>query len=89
MTPVNKREMEFNKLCIYPIKGIAKYILYMSEYIANGKNLKAKPLDSSFIKKQVAYCPQLFCGIVSFNSFVNIETMKIISSDIEVNEYRH
>ena len=49
--------MEFNKLCIYPIKGIAKHIFYMTEYIVNGKNLKIKPIDSRFNNKQTAYCP--------------------------------
>ena len=65
--------MKFNKLCIYPIKGAAKHILYMTEYISNGKNPKIK-LDLPF-------------GIISFNSFFNIETMNVISSDVEVNEY--
>ena len=65
--------MKFNKLCIYPIKGVAKYILYITEYISNGKNPKIKP-DLPF-------------GITSFNSFFNLETMNIISSDEEVNKY--
>ena len=29
---VEEREMKFNKLCIYPIKGVAKHILFMTEY---------------------------------------------------------
>ena len=32
---IKEREIKFNKLCINPIKGIAKHILYMAEYIAN------------------------------------------------------
>ena len=84
---MKEREMELNELFIYPIKGIAKHILYMAEYIANGKNLKGKPIDASFNDKQIVYCPQLSYGIISFNSFVNIKTMNITSSDIEVNEY--
>ena len=72
---------------IYPIKGVAKHILYMTEYISSGKNLKIKPIDSSFNNKQIAYCPDLPFGIISFNSFFNIETMNIISSDVEVDEY--
>ena len=84
---IKEREMEFDKLCIYPIKGVAKHILYTAEYIANGKNFKIKPIDSSFNNKQIAYCPQLSYGIISFDSFVDIETMNIISSDVEVNKY--
>ena len=56
---IKEREMEFNKLCIYSIKGIAKHILYMAEYMANGKNLKIKPIDSNFNNKQISYCPIL------------------------------
>ena len=59
----------------------------MTEYIANGKNLKIKPIDSNFNNKQIAYCPGLPFRMISFNSFVNIETMNIIFSDVEVNEY--
>ena len=55
--------------------------------ISNGKNLKIKPNDSNFNNKQIAYCPDLPFRIISFNSFVNIETMNIISSDVDVNGY--
>ena len=84
---IKEREMEFNKLCIYPIKGVAKHILCMTEHISNGNNFKIKPIDSNFDKKQIAYCPDLPFGIISFNSFVNIKTMNIIFSDVEVNDY--
>ena len=82
-----KGEMEFNKLCIYPIKTVAKHILYMTEYISNGKNLEMKPTDSNFNNKEIASCPSLLFGIISLNRFVNIETMNIIFSNVEVNEY--
>ena len=39
------------------------------------------------MKKQIAYCPDLPFAIISFNSFVNIETLNVIFSDVEVNEY--
>ena len=61
---------------------------YMTDYISIGKNLKIKPIDSNFSNKQIAYCPDLPFGIISFNSFVNIETMNIIPSDVEVNEHK-
>ena len=80
--------MKLNKLCIYPIKGVAKHILYITEYISNEKNLKIKPINSNFNNKPIAYCPDLPFGIISsFNSFINIETMNIIFSYVEVNEY--
>ena len=58
----------------------------MLEYISNGKNLKIKPIDLNFKNKQIAYCLDLLFGI-SFYSFVNIETINIIFSNVEVNEY--
>ena len=58
----------------------------MIEYISNGKNLKIKPIDLNFKNKQIAYCLDLLFGI-SFYSFVNIETINIIFSNVEVNEY--
>ena len=85
---IEEREMEFNKLCIHSTKGIAKHILYVAEYIANKKNFKEKRIDSSFNNKKIAYCPQLCDGIISFNSFIDTETMKVISSNVEVNEYK-
>ena len=48
------------------------------------KNLKIKPIDSSFKNKLVAYCLELPFGIISFSSYVNIETINIISSDTDV-----
>ena len=30
---VEEREMKFNMLCSYPMKGVAKHLLYMTEYI--------------------------------------------------------
>ena len=79
---INEREMEFNKLCIYPKKEVVKHILYVTEYMSNGKYLKIKTIDSNFDNKQITYCPNLPFGIVSCNSFVNIETMKITFSDV-------
>ena len=59
----------------------------MAEYISNGKNLKIKPIDSNSNNKQTAYCPDSPFGIISFNSFVKIETKNIMFSDVEVHEY--
>ena len=52
------------------------------------KNLKIKPIDLSFKGKYRAYCPELPFGI-SFSRLVNIETMNIISFDVEINEYEN
>ena len=42
---------------MYPIKGVAKHILYMTEYISNGKNLKIKPIDSNSNEKTNSLLP--------------------------------
>ena len=66
-------KMKLKKLCIYSIKGVAKHILYMTKYIFNRKNLQIKSIDSNFDNKQIVHCPDLTFGIISFNSFFNIE----------------
>ena len=43
------------------------------------KNLKIKPVHWSFKNKSAAYCLELL-------RYVNIETMNIISSDLEMNK---
>ena len=50
------------------------------------KIFKKNPVDLSLKKKQIAYCFELPFGIIYFSSYVNIETMNIISSDVEVNK---
>ena len=70
------------------LKGTKNSILYMTEYKLNGKNLKIIPIDLSLKDKYIAYCHELVFGIISFSSFINIETMNIISSDVETNEYK-
>ena len=45
------------------------------------------PVDSSLKNKRIAYCFELPFGIICFSSYVNIETMNIISSDKKTNEF--
>ena len=73
-------ETKFNELAndldIRLLKGTKNFIFNIAEYSSNGEHLKIKPIDSSFKKKRIAYCLEL--------SFGNIETMNIISSDVEM-----
>ena len=48
------------------------------------KKIKIKPIDSSFKNKPIAYCLELRFGIISSSSYVNIETMNIISSAVKI-----
>ena len=72
-----------NNLNIKLIKWPKICILNTTEYISNGKTLKIKPIDSSLKGKCIAYCFGLAFGIISPSSYVNTETMNIISSDVE------
>ena len=68
-------EIKFNELVnnsgIRFIKGSKKSIVNTAEYISNEKNLKIKPIDSSFNNKRIAYCLELPFGIISFSSYLN------------------
>ena len=82
--------MKFNKLSndlnIKLIEGTNSTISYIKDYINNGENITIDPIDSSLKNKCIAYCPELSFGILSFSSYVDIEAMNIISSDVEINE---
>ena len=60
----------------------------MKNYINNGKNLNKKPLNLSIKNKQIAFCSNLPFWILSFSNYVDIESMNIISSDVDMNEYK-
>ena len=72
-----RTEINFNGLAnnleIKLIKRSKKSVFNIAEYISNGKNLKIKPIELPF-------------GIISSSSYDNIETMNIISSDVERNK---
>ena len=50
-------------------------------------NLKIRPIDLSLKEKFITYCHELSLGIISFSSYVNIETLNIISSDGKMYEH--
>ena len=68
-----------NNLDIRLIRGTKNSLLNIAEYITNGKNIKIKPADSSLKNKRKANYLELPFGIMSFSSFVNTETLNIIS----------
>ena len=80
-------EIKLNELAnnsdIRLIKWSTKSILNIAEYIKNGK---IKPIDSIFKNKCTVYCLELPFGIISFCRYVGIETMNIISSDVEMHK---
>ena len=60
----------------------------MAQYIANGKNLKIKTIDSNFNTKQITYCPKFIFWNDIFYNFVNIGIVNIIFSHVEVSAYK-
>ena len=56
----------------------------MKYYINNGKNLNKKPIDLSIKNKQNFFC----FVIIFFSSYVDIESMNIVSSGVYMNEYK-
>ena len=82
-----KTEMKFKKLSnnmnIKLVNGLGLHISLIKKNTDNGKNLKIKPVDSSIQNKEIACCSELPFGILSFNSYLDIESMSIISSNVE------
>ena len=87
-----ERKAKFNKLSndlnIKLIKGNKNFILYAKDCINNAENLRKKPINLSIKNKQTASCSNLTFGILSFSSYVDIESMNIISSDVDINEHK-
>ena len=77
-----------NDLNIRLIKRNRNFILYMKSYINNGENLRKKSIDLSIKNKQKTFCSNLPFGILSLSSYVDIESMNIISSNVDMNEYK-
>ena len=79
-------ELKFNEsannLDIRLIKGAKNSILNNVKY----KNLWRKPIDLSLENKCITFRFELPFGIIYFSSYVNIETINIISPDVEMNK---
>ena len=61
----------------------------MKMYINNRENLRKKPIfDLSIKNRQITFCFNSPFGILSFSSYVDIESMNVILSDIDMNEYQ-
>ena len=75
-----------NKLNIKLIEMSSNCVLNTGEYISNGKNLKIKPINWSLKNKCLVFCSELPFRKISSSGYVSIETMNIISSDVEMTE---
>ena len=79
---------EFNKLFNDPIKGYSKDIRYMVDYINRCENPTKKPIDFDIKNESIAYCDVLPFGILSYSSYIDINTVEIIYSVAEENKYK-
>ena len=70
------------------LTGNRNFIFYKKNYINNRENLRKIPIDLSIKNKQIAFCPNLPFGILSLSSYLDIASMNIISSNVEMNEYK-
>ena len=61
-----------------PIKDIDFKLINIEKYIISNK--------PNLVNREITYCFELPFGILTFNGYVDIEKMYIISSDVEINE---
>ena len=61
-----------------PIKDTDFKLINIEKYIISNK--------PNLVNKEITYCFELPFGILTFNGYVDIEKMYIISSDVEINE---
>ena len=60
----------------------------MKNYINKRENLGKRPIDLSIRNKQIAFRPNLYFGILSLSSYVDIASTSITSSNIDINKYK-
>ena len=63
-----------------------KNAIWRNKNISNKKNIRVELIDLTIKNKILLYCDELPFGILSFCSYLNIETMNIISSDMKVEQ---
>ena len=71
---------KFNKLSndlnIKLVTGSRNFIFYINSYIYKRENLRKRPIDLGIKNKQIAFCPNLLFGILSF-SLIKIIFQKV------------
>ena len=67
---------------------LALYISLIKNNIDNGKNLKIKFVDSNIKSEEIAFCSDLPPAMLSLNAYLDIQSVKSICSDVEINEYK-
>ena len=60
----------------------------MVDYINKGENLLKKAIDPDIRDRFIAYCDELPFGTLSYSSYIDLNTMKIVPSVIFDDEYK-
>lgn len=74
-----------NHLTIKLIKRSKRLFSVLKNLSTIEKNLKIEPIDLSPQNKCIDYCDELPLGKLS-SCYINIETMNVISFDVEISE---
>ena len=72
-----------SKLNIKLIMWPKNIVFNIVESISRGKKLKIRHTDTDLDGKNMAY-PELSFGLKSMSEYINIDTMNIISSDVQI-----
>ena len=81
-------QIKFNESSKQLINGLALYISLIKNNIDDGKNFKITPVDSSIKSNEITFCSDFPFGNVSFNNYLDMESVKTISSSVEMNKYK-
>ena len=73
-----------NKLNIKLMMWAENLVFNIVESISKGKNLKIRHIDTDIDGKSMTSNLELSFGIISMSEYINIDTMNIISSDVEL-----
>ena len=60
----------------------------MVDYINKGKNLIKKSIHVDMKNEFIDCCDELLFGVLSYSSYIVFNTMEVISSIVEKNEYK-
>ena len=74
-----------NKLNIKLIMWPKNIVFDIVEAISKGKKIKIRHIDIDLDGKSVTHNPELLFGLISMSEYINIDTMNIIFSDVEIN----
>ena len=81
-------EIKFDVLSKKLKNWLALYISLIKNNIDNGKNLKIKFVDSNIKSEEIAFCSDLPPAMLSLNAYLDIQSVKSICFDVEINEYK-